>query len=63
MPEDPGGDIAVIDADEFTVTAVAVTVPNITVAPDTKPVPVIATELPPIVGPKLGFIAVTAGGA
>jgi hypothetical protein len=46
---------------ELTVTAVAVTVPNITVAPDRKPVPVMVTEVPPVVGPEVGLMAVTVG--
>jgi hypothetical protein len=61
VPADSAGDVAVIDVEEFTVTAVAVTVPNITVAPDTKPVPVIATEVPPLVGPLVGLMNVTVG--
>jgi hypothetical protein len=61
VPADSAGDVAVMEVAEFTVTAVAVTVPNITVAPDRKPVPVIVTEVPPVVGPEVGLMAVTVG--
>ena len=63
VPADSAGEVATIDVDELTVTAVAVTVPNITVAPDTKPVPVMVTEVPPVVGPEVGLMAVTVGTA
>ena len=53
--------MAVIEVPEFTVTAVAATVPNITVAPEVKPVPVMVTEVPPVVGPLVGVIDVTVG--
>ena len=61
IPADPAGDVAVIDVAELTVTAVAVSEPNITVAGDTKPVPVMVTTVPPAVGPEVGLIAVTVG--
>ena len=62
VPADSAGDAAVIDVEELTVTAVAVTVPNITVADDVKPVPVMITDVPPLVEPLVGLIAVTVGG-
>jgi len=55
------GEVAVIDVAEFTVTAVAAVPPKLTVAPVMKLVPVIATEVPPAVGPDVGFNDVTAG--
>ena len=61
VPADSAGDVAVTDVAEFTVTAVAVTVPNITVADEVKPVPVMATDVPPLVEPLVGLIAVTVG--
>jgi hypothetical protein len=61
VPADPAGDVAVIDVEEFTVTAVAVTAPNITVAPGTKPVPVIAMEVPPVAVPLVGLMEVIVG--
>jgi hypothetical protein len=44
-----------------TVMLVAVVPPNVTVAPDRKPVPVIVIAVPPAVVPKVGEIAVTVG--
>jgi hypothetical protein len=58
----PGGATAVIDVDEFIVTAVAVTFPNITTAPCTKPVPVIVTGVPPETDPIEEDILSTVGG-
>jgi hypothetical protein len=46
-----------------TVTLVAVAVPNCTVAPEAKFVPVIVTGVPPDVGPLLGEIPLTVGAA
>jgi hypothetical protein len=46
-----------------TVTAVAAAPPIVTVAPAAKFVPVIATEVPPLVGPAFGEIALTVGAA
>jgi hypothetical protein len=45
-----------------TVMAVAAVAPMVTVAPETKPVPVIVTLVPPAVGPLGGAIPVTVGG-
>jgi hypothetical protein len=55
------GAVAVICVGESTLMAVAVVVPNLTEAPDTKPVPVIVTTVPPEVGPDCGATAETAG--
>ena len=62
VPADSAGEVAVINVAEFTVTAVAATEPNITVAPVAKPVPVMVTDVPPVVGPDIGDIEVTDGG-
>jgi hypothetical protein len=62
VPADPAGDVAVIDVAELTITPVAALPPNATVvAPDTNPVPVIATVVPPANGPALGLTALTVG--
>ena len=53
--------MAVIEVVELYVTAVAVMVPNITVAEEVKLVPVMVTEVPPAVGPLVGVIDVTVG--
>ena len=46
VPADSAGEVAVIEVAEFTVTAVAVMLPNITVAGEVKLVPVMVTEVP-----------------
>ena len=61
VPADSAGEVATIDVDELTVTAVAVMVPNITVAEEVKPVPMMVTEVPPAVLPLAGVIDVTVG--
>ena len=53
--------MAVIEVPLATFTFVAITVPNRTEAPDTKPVPVIVTAVPPEVGPETGETEVTVG--
>ena len=50
-----------IEVVELTVTLVADTPPNVTVAPLMKLVPVMITDVPPAVGPDVGLIDVTAG--
>ena len=62
MP-DPGGEIAVIDVAEPTVTPVAALPPKATVSPAAKPVPVIVTPVPPAAAPRGGETALTAGAA
>ena len=47
------GDTTVIDVGELTTTEVPLSVPNLTVAPVTKPVPVIVTLVPPTVLPDV----------
>ena len=61
VPADSAGDVAVKEVDELTVVAVAVTVPNITVAEEVKLVPVMVTDVPPLVGPLVGVMDVTVG--
>jgi hypothetical protein len=46
-----------------TTTFVAAALPNVTVAPVAKLVPVIVTAVPPPVGPLFGATLVTVGGA
>jgi hypothetical protein len=62
-PAAPAGEIAVIDVAEFTTTPVAALPPNATVAPATKFVPVMDTDVPPTAGPWFGLTAVTVGTA
>jgi hypothetical protein len=64
VPAVSAGAVAVIEVAELTVTSVAACpVPNETVDPATKLVPVIATDVPPAVGPDDGLTAVTVGAA
>ena len=46
----------------MTFTAVAAAVPKDTVAPDTKPAPVMVTTVPPLLGPDVGATAAIDGG-
>ena len=55
------GVVAVIDVALTTFTLVAAVPPKLTVAPVRKPVPVMATEVPPAVVPEVGEIEVTVG--
>ena len=52
--------VALISVAETTVTALA-SFPIVTVAPDTKPVPLMITAVPPADGPEVGVIVLTAG--
>src|SRR5271166_1057540 len=61
VPADAAGELAVISVDETTETELAGMAPNWTVAPATKPVPVMVTEVPPATGPAFGLTAVTIG--
>lgn len=56
------GVVAVIEVLLTTFTFVAAAPPNVTFAPAKNPVPVIVTEVPPLVEPETGEIAVTVGG-
>jgi hypothetical protein len=51
----------VIDVLLTTVTPVATVPPKFTVDPARKPVPVMLTAIPPLLGPEFGEIAVTVG--
>ena len=63
-PAVPAGLVALIEVADTNVTAVPAFAPNITVvAPDTKPVPVIVTTVPPATGPLVGLNNVTVGAA
>jgi hypothetical protein len=62
-PTLPAGAVAVIWVGLTTTTFVAALLPNVTVAPAAKFVPVIVTDVPPAVVPVLGDTLVTVGGA
>ena len=62
-PALPAGVVAVIVVAFTTTTFVAAAVPNVTVAPVAKFVPVIVTEVPPAVVPPFGLTLLTVGGA
>jgi hypothetical protein len=51
----------VIDVALTTVTFVAAVPPSVTAAPETNPVPVIVTDVPPADVPDVGEIEVTVG--
>ena len=55
------GDVAVIFVDELTVNLAALVEPNLTAVAPVRLVPVIVTEVPPVVGPSLGVTLVTVG--
>jgi hypothetical protein len=55
--------VAVIVVPLTTATLVAAAVPNVTVAPVAKFVPVIVTAVPPAVDPLAGLTLLTVGGA
>ena len=57
----PAGDVTVSDVAETTLTPVPALVPNATVSPDAKPVPVIVTAVPPAAGPLAGVTPLTVG--
>jgi hypothetical protein len=61
-PTLPAGVVAVIDVLLTTTTFVAAALPNVTVAPATKFVPVIVTAVPPAVDPLFGLTLLTVGG-
>jgi hypothetical protein len=62
-PPVPAGVVAVIVAPFTTVTFVAAVLPNVTVAPAAKFVPVIVTAVPPAGSPLFGLTLLTVGGA
>src|SRR5262249_52427134 len=57
----PAGEVQVMVVAFMTTTLVAALPPKETVAPATKPVPVIVTAVPPAAGPLLGLTDVTVG--
>jgi hypothetical protein len=57
----PAGDVAVIDVEELTVKLLAAVAPKVTAVAPENPVPVIVTEVAPVVGPAVGEIEVTVG--
>lgn len=59
----PAGVVAVIEVAEPTLTAVAKTPSNFTVAPVTNPVPEIVTTVPPAGRPPFGETVETVGAA
>ena len=62
VPAVPGGVVAVIDVAEPTTIFVAAAPPMVTLAPETKPVPVIVTLVPPPIGPPLGEMLLSVNG-
>ena len=61
---DPAGAVTVIEVVETNVTAVPALLPKFTVvAPETNPVPVKVTTVPPAAGPLVGLNNVTVGAA
>jgi hypothetical protein len=62
-PALPAGVVAVMLVLLTTTTLVAAALPNVTVAPVAKFVPVIVTDVPPDVDPLFGLMLATVGGA
>jgi hypothetical protein len=62
-PALPAGVVAVMLVLLTTATLVAAALPNVTVAPVAKFVPVIVTAVPPAAGPLFGDTLLTVGGA
>jgi len=59
----PAGDVAVIEVAELTVKLVALAAPNFTAVAPVNAVPVMVTDVPPVVGPAFGATDVTVGAA
>ena len=59
-PTVPAGDVAVTEPGESAVM-VAVVVPNFTAVAAERLVPVMVTDVPPLVGPLVGLISATVG--
>ena len=57
----PAGAVAVIEVAELTVKLVALAVPNLTAVAPENAVPVMVTDVPPVVGPAFGATDVTVG--
>jgi hypothetical protein len=62
-PALPAGVVAVMVVAFTTTTFVAAALPNFTVAPEAKFVPVMVTDVPPATGPLFGLMLVTNGTA
>ena len=62
LPKEPAGEAAVICVAFTTVTFVAAVPSKLTAVAPVKPVPVIVTVVPPVVGPLDGLRLVTVGG-
>ena len=60
-PAVPAGVVAVIDVLLTTTTLVAAILPNVTVAPVAKLVPVMVTDVPPATTPLFGLTLLTVG--
>ena len=61
VPADSAGDTAVKEVADVCVTLVAAVDPNFTVAEEVKFLPVMVTDVPPVVGPEVGLIEVMVG--
>ena len=55
VPAAPAGAVAVMEVALLTVKVEAAVVPNFTAVAPVKLVPVIVTEVPPVVGPEVGL--------
>ncbi|MNM52518.1 hypothetical protein D3C81_635970 [compost metagenome] len=61
MPALPAGAVAVICVALFTVKPEAAVAPKVTAVVPLNPVPLMMTEVPPVVGPAVGEMPLTAG--
>jgi hypothetical protein len=59
----PAGDVAVICVAEMTVKLAAAVAPKVKAVAPVNPVPVIVTNVPPVVDPDVGVIDVRIGSA
>jgi len=60
---DSAGEVAVTEVSLLTVTPVAAVVPKLTALAPVNPVPVMVTDVPPVLDPELGLTPVTVGAA
>ena len=63
VPAAWAGETALMSVEETTLKLVAATAPKTTLVAPVKLVPVMVTVVPPVVGPELGEMEVTVGGA
>jgi hypothetical protein len=62
VPTEPAGEVAVIDVADTTAIPIAAVPPKLTAAPVVvKFVPLIVTDVPPVLGPVFGLTPVTVG--